>query len=59
MVREKLYGPPPRAYSGVTALQAKLGPRCGVLLSDCECHPIHGSVFTVWRCKRCGDEEWL
>jgi len=20
---------------------------------------IHGNVFTIYRCEKCGDEEWL
>lgn len=25
----------------------------------CASEVIHGNVFTIYRCKFCGDEEWL
>lgn len=32
---------------------------CGPKLSDCVQHPNPGNAFVVWKCGRCGDEEWL
>lgn len=50
------------AYSGVDVMGPPR-PACGPLLSDCRQHHVvcagRGSIFNVYRCDRCGDEEWL
>ena len=55
--------PQPRlAYVG-TEVIGPPRPACGPLLSDCRQHHVAcGSGpggFNVYKCDRCGDEEWL
>ena len=52
---------PRRVYTGTEGQTDR--PACGPLLSDCRQHHVattgapHG--WNVYRCDRCGDEEWL